>query len=278
MECQQITMPVDQDDLGTLRGIRFFTSCRVIRNGVFRLDDHVDRLFHCASRLFLTMPLDRNGLKALINECISKNESQLGVDGMANMKVIISGGKSDGSGFMPSGAAHVYILMSLLPPYSNLKGLDAVKLGTFPYQRDWPDIKFTCYIGGYMGHRHAVTEKGAHLPLFVTPDDHRFMLEGSTFNFFAVKKGTVLTYPTDGRILPGITRKVVLEVCDARKVPISETPLRLNDIKDCDEAFITSSTRDILPVSQVNDHRFGAAPGPVTARLADYVKNIIYSR
>jgi len=93
--------------------------------------------------------------------------------------------------------------------------------------------------------------------------------ECTAANIFAVRGKEVTTPPLSSGCLPGVTRAVLLEIADELGLRIRETPLSLQDLLAADEAFITSTTREVQPVSQIEAHEFPQVPGPVTRRLAE---------
>ena len=94
--------------------------------------------------------------------------------------------------------------------------------------------------------------------------------ECTTSNLFAIKNGTALTPPLDAGLLPGITREFIFEIGAERRIPVREAVLRDDDLLGADEAFLTSTTRGIVPIVHVDDRRIGSGtPGPVTRALMD---------
>jgi D-alanine transaminase len=109
--------------------------------------------------------------------------------------------------------------------------------------------------------------------LFISPDGKNIVLEGTTFNFFAIKNGAIFTHALDGKILPGITRKVVLELARKESIKVRETDFPLNELAEMGEAFIASSTRNIVPVIKVDNMIIGnGKPGELTINLAKIFK------
>jgi branched-chain amino acid aminotransferase len=96
------------------------------------------------------------------------------------------------------------------------------------------------------------------------------LAECTTSNLFVISNGTALTPPLDAGLLPGITREFLFEIGAERHIPVREAVLKDDDLLGADEAFLTSTTREIVPIVQVGDHRIGTgAPGPVTRALMD---------
>lgn len=108
------------------------------------------------------------------------------------------------------------------------------------------------------------------------------LAECTATNVFIVRNGQVETPPLSSGCLPGVTREVLLELGPEIGVPVVERPLTLQDIRQAQEAFITSTTREVQAVSQVEEHKFPQAPGALTVRLArtfsEYVKNYLATR
>ena len=96
------------------------------------------------------------------------------------------------------------------------------------------------------------------------------LAECTTANLFVVKGGAALTPPLDSGLLPGLTRELLFELAADAKIPAREQVLRDEDLFGADEAFFTSSTREIVPIVQVDDRQIGSGkPGPVTRALID---------
>jgi len=102
--------------------------------------------------------------------------------------------------------------------------------------------------------------------------------EGSHTNFFAVKKGVVYTAPLSNFILEGITREVIIELCIKNKIKIEEEYIKVSDIKNYEEFFITGTTTEITPVIQIDDWMFGdGLPGKLTRVLQKYFREHVNS-
>jgi branched-chain amino acid aminotransferase len=107
---------------------------------------------------------------------------------------------------------------------------------------------------------------GALEPILLNERDE--VAEGASANVFVVKGGTVLTPPLSAGILPGVTRQLVLEIGRGLGIPMREQTLRLDDLRAADEAFITSTLKEAVPVRTIDGKAVGEGrPGPVTLRL-----------
>ncbi|MDP2967139.1 MAG: aminotransferase class IV [bacterium] len=284
---EELALPIKEDITGTIRGFRIFTACRTLPNGkVFRLEDHIDRLFNFATAIYMELPHDKNELKEVIQETIVKNKEEGEENRFSSspfaaaregkellLEIIYSGGRANLSGVAPAGKAILYIMvlpLKMPPARWYEKG---IKLAVYPYQRQWPEIKFLNYVGAVIAHQTVVKKYEADDALFVSPHEKKIILEGTTFNFFIIKNGVIVTHPADGKILPGITRKVALELACQQGIKTKEDYFSLDDLLEVEEAFITSSTRNIVPVVRVDDIVIGSGqPGEITNKLARFFK------
>lgn len=261
----ELSLPVLGDPVGTFRGFRIFTAARTIGDRVFRLDDHIERLFSSAEKLCMELSHSKDELQGIIEEIVSKNSSR---EGDLLLEIIYSGGEAGENKLAPKGPALLYILVLPLKPPPEKWYQEGINLASYPYQRQFPEVKLLNYVAGVVAHQTVVKRYQAQEALFVSPDDRRIVLEGTTFSFFAVRGGVVATHPLDGKILPGITRRVVLELAEQEGIEVKEDYFSYDDLKDVDEAFITSSTRNVVPVVKVDTAVVGnGIPGEITKKL-----------
>jgi branched-chain amino acid aminotransferase len=260
---EEVAFPLVGDAVGTIRGFRIFTACKTVNGVVFRLDDHIKRLWDSAAQLGMELPHSQEALRLLVAETLDKNKSE---PGERLIEIFYSGGPAAANGTSPTGPALVYVVVfSLKLPSSDWYDRGIV-LATFPHQRLFPEIKLTFYVGAVLAHQTVVKDHNADMPLFVTEGKNPEVLEGSTFNFFVVKNGELVTPRADGRILKGITRLSVIESALRMGLVVKEESVPMDYAWD--EAFIVSSTRNIVPVVRVDDKVIGSGlPGVVTQRL-----------
>lgn len=273
---EKLTLPVASDTIGTFRGYRIFTACRTVGQKVFRLDDHIERLFKSAEAICMELPHDRSQLRAIIEETAERNKKakpcqkrlSLGLDLL--LEIMYSGGQAAANGVAPAGPAILYVVVFPLKLPPLLWYQEGIALASYPYQRQWPEVKLLNYIGAVIAHQTVVKKYGADEALFISSGDRQTVLEGTTFNFFIVKDGAIITHPLDGKILSGITRKVALELARQNSIPVKEDYFEFNDLKIADEAFMTSSTRNVVPVVRIDDFMIGRGrPGEITKKLGE---------
>ena len=262
----EVSINVCNDMVGTFRGYRIFTACRTLNGGkVFRMDDHVERLFRSARELSMDLPHNRDELKRLVDSVVKKNKEH----GDMLLEIMYSGGIAAPAGVAPEGPAHVYVLAFPFTPPPDDWYVKGISLASFAYQRQWPNVKLLNYVGGIVAHQTVVKQYSATEALFVSTRDGQTILEGTTFSLFVIDTNdTVITPPLDETILDGITRKVLLEIVPKAGITVEERQITLADLSNMNEVFLASCTRNIVPVVKVDDTIIGeGVPGPMVKLL-----------
>jgi branched-chain amino acid aminotransferase len=227
------------EDEGLLRGDGAFEVMRLYAGRPFALDDHLARLHRtCAG---LRLELDHDALIAEIADLVRASGR---VDGLLRV-VVTRGGRRIG-------------IVETLPERAAVARVGTV---TYAPNRVLDGLKTLSYAGNMLAGRLA-REQGYDEALLVTP--HGRVLEGPTWSFFWVRGERVLTPPLSDRILESITRRYVIEVCDAE-----EAVCTLDDVRAADEAFIASTVREVMPIAAVDAIELPGAPGPVTRDAAE---------
>jgi branched-chain amino acid aminotransferase len=258
------------DDVsGTIRGYRIFTACRTVNGKIFRLEDHLERLYTCAKAVYMVPPVDKSRLSSLLDDVVERNLSLTNADDLL-IDVIFSGGLEGNTMKQSGSGAHLYIaVQEMVPPPPQMYEQGAV-LATYRHQRMYPNVKLLNYVGAIMAHQTVVPQHEAFEVLFVCPGDGQTILEGSTFTiFFVDQSGEILTPPLDGKILDSVTRRVVLELLKPRaEFVVKEATITLDMVPLMSECFLVSTTRNVLPVSRLDDKPIGTGkPGPVTRKI-----------
>lgn len=150
------------------------------------------------------------------------------------------------------------------------------RIRVVPWARNERDplagVKSTSYAGNLRALAFA-RDAGAGEAVFANTRGE--LCEGATSNVFAVQSGIVRTPPLSSGCLAGVTRALVIDVCREEGIPLEEAVLPITALKECEEIFITSSTRDVQAIGQADDDVFPGAPGPVTQRLASLFRGMI---
>ncbi len=241
-------------DLAVTRGYGVFDYLRTYGGRPFHLDTHLQRLAQSAQMLELTLPLPPAAIGAVVLEALARS-----APGDHGVRIVVTGGDSD-DGLLPRGAARLLVLVTPEPQPLAAWFSDGVKLVTHRAERYLPEAKTINYIPAILALRRAKAS-GAVDSLYI--DRNGLALEGTTTNLFAFFGETLVT-PGSG-VLAGVTRQVTLALA-AGRCPVEQRDLPLAELLRADEVFITSSTKQVCPVRQIDDHPLGG-PGPRTRDL-----------
>ncbi|MBW3619558.1 MAG: aminotransferase class IV [Actinobacteria bacterium] len=251
-------------DRGFRLGEGVFETFRAYGDHVFRLAAHLDRAVRGAS--FLGFGLDAASLSRAVTATASANlTAHDGRDSV--VRLTATPGRLDPETPFPGravGGPTVVVTSHplVVDPEVHRDGLTATLV---PWARELPDVKAVSYLAATVAREHA-RARGADEALLTDPDGN--VLEGSSSNVFAVLDGTLVTPPPSAGLLAGVTRGVVLEVAAGAGVPVEERPLSVADLSGADEAFLTATTREVMPLVRVGDDRIGDGhPGPLTRSL-----------
>jgi len=244
------------NDVAVLRGYSAFESLRTYNRRPFHLDEHLNRLYRSAELIELEIPWSREHIAAIVQEIIARN-----VYNHATIRLLVTGGETEDS-ILPVGKPTLAVLISPLGERDMERFAQGIKLITTSLQRTAPEAKTTSYVSAIRALKEAKRRQAADA-IFVNEQGH--VLEATRSNFFIFHGDTLVT-PHAG-ILTGITRNVVLDLARGR-FPIEERPILLDELPQADEAFITSSSREIVPVVQIDDLIIGnGKPGKRTYEL-----------
>jgi branched-chain amino acid aminotransferase len=244
------------NDVAVLRGYSAFESFRTYDRRPFHLEEHLNRLFRSAELIELEMPFTREYIAEIIQQVIERNPYK-----HATLRILVTGGETE-DGVMPLGQPHLAVLISPLGERDMERFTRGVKLITSHLMRVSPEAKTSNYIAGIRSLKQAARQHASDA-LFVNEREH--VLEGTRSNFFVFRGDTLIT-PRAG-ILLGVTRNTVLALAQGR-FAIEERPILLSELAHVDEAFITSSSKEITPVIQIDDIIIGSGkPGPHTFEL-----------
>lgn len=243
-------------DLAILRGYSAFEALRTYDRRPFHLDEHLARLTHSAELIDLELPCTQEQIGAIIREVVARN-----VYRHATVRILVTGGESE-DGVMAVGKPKLIVMATPLGERNLKRFAKGITLITTRLQRDTPEAKTSNYTAAVRALKEAA-QRGAEDALFVNSLDH--VQEATRSNFFLFRGDTLVT-PRE-EILIGVTRNVVLELAQGR-FPIEERPVLLVELAQADEAFITSSSKEITPVVRIDKQVIGSGkPGPRTTEL-----------
>jgi branched-chain amino acid aminotransferase len=246
-------------DLSFQRGYGIFDFFRLIGNKPLFLDDHLDRFFSSAKNMHLPIPANRDEIKQLISELIEKNNlSDTGI------RLSLTGGYSVDE--FNIGLPNLLISQHSFPPPQQLQREKGIKLLPYSYQRQLPHIKTIDYLMA-IWLQPLKSEKGADDILYHA---NGFISECPRSNFFLVTNGNCIVTPAEN-VLKGITRAKVIELA-REHYSVEERPVHIEEIKTAREAFVTSTTKQILPVGQIGEKHF--TEKRVSGELLNSFRNI----
>lgn len=243
-------------DIGLLRGFGIYEALVVRHGKTFRFADHMERFVRSAQELRIVIPATAEEIEKAILELAAKNGYLDAV-----VRLILTGGESIGGIEYDGTKPTFYILVEAFMPLPEKYFTEGCSLMPFNFVRQFPKLKTINYIQAVL----LQEERKKQGALEVLYTDGERVLEAATSNFFIVTAGKVIT-PKEG-ILGGITRKVAIELASQTHT-VDERDVTMAEVYAADEAFITSSFKDIVPVVKVGEHTIGTGtPGPITKDL-----------
>ena len=263
-------------DRGFLYGDGLFETLRSYKGFVFMLDSHLERLFHSLKILKYNLPFDKEYIKEALKKTINKN-NLAGKD--AYIKIIVTGGIHSGElHFRGRYRANLIIITDILNTYPERDYTEGINIASSSIRRS--SIGNPLYFHKLLNYFENIFAKDeahyneAQEAIFLTKD--HLVLEGASSNIFYVKGNTVYTPPLTQNILPGITREVVIDICNENRIKVRQKKIHYRDIINADEAFKTSSIAGIVPVKKIDRFALaGEIPGGITARLMEsYISKV----
>ncbi|MFN8057528.1 MAG: aminotransferase class IV [Vicinamibacterales bacterium] len=254
-------------DHGFLYGEGVYETLRTYHKRPFLYEPHVRRLRASAAQLALPVPFSDAELASRMQATVDAH----GELDEAYIRVLLTRGVGELS-YDPATCANPTLVIIVKPhrdpPATHFE--DGVKVSLVSVVRNYsgsvnPRIKSNNLLNNALAMQEALT-RGASEALMrnVTGE----VVECSQSNFFVVKDGRVLTPALECGLLAGVTRQFLFEIAADLDLPMSEARLHDADVVGADEAFLTSTTREVTPVVLVDEHRIGAGtPGPITRRL-----------
>jgi D-alanine transaminase len=235
----------------------------------FRLTEHLLRLERSLGEIRMTPPMERTAFAETVAELIRRTGGQ-----DCQVYIQVTRGEAPRNHPFPD-AVHPTTVMTCtpvepVPPEWTENGISAITVDDIRWGRC--DIKSIALLPNVMMRQRA-SDEGAQEALWV--HEGRVM-EGAASNLFAVIDGEARTPPDGPRVLPGITRDVVLELAAAHGWPVATAPVSADELAEAEEVWITSSTKEVLPVTRLDGREVGdGRPGPLFADvLAGYRAHI----
>ncbi|MBM4066398.1 MAG: aminodeoxychorismate lyase [Planctomycetes bacterium] len=259
-------------DRGFLYGDGLFETLRAYEKKPFRLEDHVTRISNSAQYFDIPFRYTSQQIRQIIEQLLAANNLQ-----DAYIRMTLSRGPGV-NGLIPKGTYTPTFVIYAKPLASYPASLykTGVSLITSHIRRS-TTCPISChktlnFLTNYLIKREA-SEKGAHDALILNTDN--YVAECAVSNIFVVEKNTVITPSLKANILPGITRKMVLELCKENGIHASEELFKVERIPGANEVFITNSLMEIMPVSKIDGHAVGKPiPDTITKLLHHKYKSL----
>ena len=260
-------------DRGFLYGDGLFETMRAYRGEVFRLGDHLDRLFRSAKEIELSFSYTRKELENIIKRILKINNLS-----EAYIRLTLSRGVSEPGLISKSKSSATLVIM----------GRKFKPLSHSEYRRGWrativktrqnqasplSRLKSLNFLNNILARREAKAKRVDEGILLNTLGD---VTEASTGNIFLVKRGILITPPEESGLLPGITRGVILELATSLGLKAYQRKISLKELMGADEAFLTNSLIEVMPLVEIDGRQTGKGkPGPFVERIHKAYKDLV---
>lgn len=264
-------------DHGLLYGDGIFEGIRCYSGKVFRLEEHLERLYQSARAIMLEIPISPQKMADDIYETLRRNNFQ---DAYIRLVVTRGAGSLGLDPFKTSDPQVIIITdkIALYPPEYYGKGLELITAATIrnhPAALS-PRIKSLNYLNNIMAKMEGL-QAGCVEALML---NHKGELAECTGdNIFLVRKGRLQTPPIDAGILEGVTRNAVIELAEQMGIPCDQIPLTRHDVFIADECFLTGTAAEVIPVVKLDKRPIGAGSvGPLTQQLIVAFKKLVHGK
>src|SRR3954468_12086037 len=263
-------------DHGLLYGDGIFEGIRIYNGRVFKLTEHLERLWDSARAICLTIPLSVAEMEAATVETVRQNALRDGY-----IRLVVTRGVGN-LGLSPDRCprAAVIIIAATIQLYPEEKYAPGMKMITCATRRTSPAalspaVKSLNYLNNIMAKieaNHAGADEGLML------NEQGYVAECTGDNIFVIKRGSITTPPITSGGLRGITREVVFEICAELGTPVREIEMTRYDIYTADECFLTGTAAEVIAAIELDTRRIGdGKPGPLTQRVIARFREIANS-
>lgn len=253
-------------DHGLLYGDGIFEGIRFYNGRVFRLEDHLERLWDSARSIWLEIPMSRREMTEALLETIRQNALREGYIRLLVTRGVGNLGLNPAQCKQPS-VIIIATTIALYPEKAYRDGLTVVTCATrrtSPASLN-PAVKSLNYLNNVMA-RIEANIAGADEGLML--NDEGYVAECTADNVFVIKRGEIFTPPISAGALRGITRAVVFEIAAELGLKVSETNLTRHDVFVADEFLLTGTAAELIPVISADNRAIGTGkPGPISTRM-----------
>jgi branched-chain amino acid aminotransferase len=260
-------------DHGFLYGDGVFEGIRVYDGNVFRLKEHLQRLYASAKTIALEIPMPLDAMLQAVVDTVAANEAR-----DAYVRLVVSRGAGD-LGIDPSNCERPTVVIivgaiKLYPAELQEQGVTLItsSLRRMPLDSVDPRIKSLNYLNNILGKIEA-KRAGAHEAVML--NHQGLVAECTADNLFLVVDGVVKTPELIHGALPGITRACVLELAASLGIPTAQCALAMHDVYNADEAFVTGTGAEIVGAVSADGRKIGSGrPGPLTRKLVEAFRSV----
>ena len=253
-------------DHGLLYGDGIFEGIRSYNGKVFRLNEHLDRLWNSAKAIWLQIPMTKEEMAKAIEDTLAVNGIRDGY-----IRVVVTRGVGT-LGLDPNRCDNPQVIIiadkiSLYPEELYQKGLEIITVSVMRKHQAAlsPRIKSLNYLNNILAKIEGI-QAGCIEALLLNHKGE--IAECTGDNIFLVRQGVLMTPPIDAGILEGVTRDVVIGLAKQAGIEVREIPLTKHDVYIADECFLTGSAAEVVPVVTVDSRTIGdGVPGPMTQKL-----------
>lgn len=247
-------------DRGFIFGDGVYEVIPVFNGKLFRLEQHIERLGNSLSAVRIENPLPMAKWVTLFTTLVERNGG-----GNLSVYVQLTRGVAKRDHVIPGPIMPtVFAMANPISPPPVPQPVAAITLEDLRWQRC--DIKAITLLANVLA-RYEALDEDAYEAILIRQGQ---VTEGAASNVFVVTQGAIKTPPKSPALLPGITRDLVLEILTANQFPVTEAPVSEAELLQAEEIWLTSSTREILPVTKLNHKPVGSGQaGPVWARVVE---------
>ncbi|WP_066366882.1 D-amino-acid transaminase [Neobacillus fumarioli] len=254
---------VDIEDRGYQFGDGVYEVIRVYNGKMFTLAEHLKRFAKSLDSIGVSHAYTEQQLTVMLQELIERNSLKTGIIYMQMTRGVAPRNHAYPAGdVQPTFVAYT---KGMERPVENLKnGVKAILTEDIRWLRC--DIKSLNLLGNIMAKQKAVLS-GCYEAIQYRG---QAVTEGSSSNILIVNKDVVITHPSDQRILKGITKEVILQLCRTNQITVEERVFTLDELADADEVFLTSTTGEVMPIIEIDGRKVkDGVPGSVTRKLQE---------
>jgi branched-chain amino acid aminotransferase len=253
-------------DHGLLYGDGVFEGIRSYGGLVFKLSEHLDRLFRSAEAIELNIPMSKEAIQGAIVDTLKANNLR-----DAYIRLVVTRGTGDlGLDPRKCKSATVFIITDKIVLYPKEYYDNGLFIITAKTRRNIkaalnPQIKSLNYLNNILAKIEAIKEDKQEA-IMLTHDG--YVAECTGDNIFVAKGGVLYTPPPDVGALKGVTRRAVMDLSAKAGISVKEEMMRPEDLNSSEECFLTGTAAEIVPVTKIDDHVIGnGKPGKITLQL-----------